>query len=144
MEARALQQLFVEVDAPYAVDEVRDSGVRLRLPASSAHIRPGGTISGPALMALADAVAWAAVLSQIGPTVSIVSSSLHIDFLHRSAPVDVIADGHVLKLGRSLAVIDVAIRSAEATPLLAKAQVTYALPPAAPDSSIPGTTRSER
>ena len=129
MTSRALQRLLKEVDAPYVVDDVSHGRVRLRLPASEAHVRPGGTISGPALMALADGAAWAAVLSHIGPKVDSVSSSLHIDFLRRPPPVDVIADGHVLKLGRSLAVIDVSIHSARSDALVAKAQVTYVLPP---------------
>ena len=133
MDARSLQRLLDDVDADfYVVEEVTDDGVRLRLPATSAHIRPGGTISGPALMALADAVAWVAVLAQIGPVVAAVSSSLHIDFLRRVPPVDVIGDGRVLKLGRSLAVIDVSIRPADEEALVAKAQVTYSIPPARP------------
>ena len=130
MDTEALQRLLDEVDASYLVDEVCDSRVRLRLRASNAHIRPGGTISGLALMALAGAVAWVAVIAQIGPVISAVSSSLHIDFLRRPPPVDVIADGHVMKLGRSLAVIDVSIPSTDGESLVAKAQVTYSLPPA--------------
>src|SRR5579872_656057 len=132
MDVVALQGLLTSVDAQYHVDAVTESGVILRLPASVAHIRPGGTISGPALMALADATAWCAVLAQIGPVVAAVSTSLHIDFLRRVPPVDVIGDGRVLKLGRSLAVIDVSIRPADEEALVAKAQVTYSIPPARP------------
>ena len=129
MDVRALQKVLDEVDAQYVVEDARDGGVRLRLPASNAHIRPGGTISGPALMALADAVAWVAVLSEAGPVIAAVSSSLHIDFLRKPAPVDVVAEGQVLKRGRTLAVIDVTMRSVDDERLVAKAQVTYALPP---------------
>ena len=140
MASRTLQRLLTEVDAPYLVDDVSEGRVRLRLPASEAHVRPGGTISGPALMALADGAAWAAVLSHIGPNVDAVSSSLHIDFLRRPPPVDVIADGHVLKLGRSLAVIDVSIHSAQSDALVAKAQVTYVLPPDSKEAGPRGRT----
>ncbi len=79
-------------------------------------------------MALADAVAWSALLVQIGPVVAAVSTSLHIDFLRRPKPLDVLADGTVIKLGKTLAVIDVAMRSWGADELVAKAQVTYAIP----------------
>ena len=58
-----------------------------------------------------------------------VSTSLHIDFLRKPDPDDLIAEGVVLRLGRTLAVIDVAIRSAGTERLVAKAQVTYAIPP---------------
>ena len=61
MNLEALQLVLDQVDSPYTVDEVRENGdVRLRLPIAHAHIRPGGTISGPALMAIADGAAWAA------------------------------------------------------------------------------------
>ena len=123
-----MQHLLDRVNAPYTVDEVVDSSVSLRLPLANAHIRPGGTISGPALMALADGAAWASLLAEIGPLLSVASTSLHIDFLRRPKPVDVVATGNVLKLGRTLAVLDVAIRSSDDGVLVAKAQVTYSIP----------------
>ena len=67
MDVDALQRLLDQVEAPYTVDEVTPDGdVRLRLPVANAHIRPGGTVSGPALMALADGGAWSALLSASG------------------------------------------------------------------------------
>lgn len=111
------------------VEEVADWGVRLRLPVTAAHERPGGTVSGPALMALADSTAWLAVIAEIGPVALAVTTSLHIDFLRRPRLVDVVAEGRLLKLGRRLAVADVALRSDGDEPLVAKAQVTYSIPP---------------
>ncbi len=129
LDVEALQQVLDQVESPYTVDEVNENGdVRLRLPIAHAHIRPGGTISGPALMAIADGAAWAAVLSHRGPDMSPVSTSLHIDFVRKPEPDDLIADGVVLRLGRTLAVIEVSIRSAGTEKLVAKAQVTYAIP----------------
>lgn len=128
LDADALQRVLDEVDSPYTVDEVRENGdVRLRLPVAHAHIRPGGTISGPALMAIADGAAWAALLSHRGSDMSPVSTSLHIDFLRKPDPDDLVADGVVLRLGRTLAVIEVSIRSAGTQTLVAQAQVTYAV-----------------
>jgi uncharacterized protein (TIGR00369 family) len=129
MDVDALQRLLHQVEAPYTVDDVTpDGAVRLRLPVAKAHIRPGGTVSGPALMALADGAAWAALLTQRGPDMSPVSTSLHIDFLRRPEPADVVADGAVLRLGKAIAVMEVSIRSTEPNRLVAKAQVTYAIP----------------
>jgi uncharacterized protein (TIGR00369 family) len=129
MDRAALQAVLGQVESPYTVDEVKENGdVRLRLPLAQAHIRPGGTISGPALMAIADGAAWAAVLSHRGPDMSPVSTSLHIDFLSKPEPDDVVADSKVLRLGRSLGVVEVSIRSAGTERLVAKAQVTYAVP----------------
>jgi acyl-coenzyme A thioesterase PaaI-like protein len=81
-------------------------------------------------MALADAAAWLAVLAQIGPVVMAVSTSLHIDFLRKPELVDVVADGHLIKLGKSLGVTDVSLRSVGRDDLVAKALVTYSIPPA--------------
>jgi uncharacterized protein (TIGR00369 family) len=129
MQIEALQGVLDQVESPYTVDEVNEQGdVRLRLPVANAHIRPGGTISGPALMAMADGAAWATVLSHRGPDMSPVSTSLHIDFLRKPDPGDLVADGVMLRHGRTLAVVDVSIRSAGTEKLVAKAQVTYAIP----------------
>jgi len=80
-------------------------------------------------MALADAAAWLAILAQIGPVLLAVTTSLHIDFLRKPALVDVVADGHLLKLGKQLGVVDVGLRSDGHDELVAKAQVTYSIPP---------------
>ena len=99
------------------------------MPVSEVHERPGGTVSGPALMTLADCTAWLAIVSQIGPVALSVTTSLHIDFLRKPALVDVEAEGRLLKLGRRLAVVEVAMSSVGSKEVIAKAQVTYSIPP---------------
>jgi len=126
-----LDNVFPDAPQPYVVEKAESWGVTLRLPVTVFHGRPGGTVSGPALMALADAAAFLAVLAQIGPVALAVTTSLHIDFLRKPALVDVVAEGRLLKLGKSLAVIDVGIRSVAGEDLVAKAQVTYSIPPGA-------------
>jgi uncharacterized protein (TIGR00369 family) len=126
---RFLVGSFPEAPPTYVVEAVGDDGVRLRLPTTPFHGRPGGTVSGPALMALADCTAWMAIVSRIGPVPLSVTTSLHIDFLRRPDLVDVVADGVLLKVGRRLAVAEVAMRSAGAPEVVAKAQVTYSIPP---------------
>ena len=116
-------------DLPYTVEEVTESGMRLRLAVDESNVRPGGTVSGPSLMALADCTAWLSIVGQIGPVALSVTTSLHIDFLRKPALVDVIAVGTILKLGSRLGVVEVALHSVADDALVAKAQVTYSLPP---------------
>jgi uncharacterized protein (TIGR00369 family) len=129
-----LQQFLVDsfpgIPIPYLVESVGADTVGLRLPVGEAHGRPGGTVSGPSLMALADTAAWLVIVARIGPVALAVTTSLHIDFLRRPALVDVIAVGTLLKLGRRLGVADVAMYSVGGEAVVAKAQVTYSIPPA--------------
>jgi len=121
---------FPDHDVP-VVEEVDGDIVVVSLPITDRHGRPGGTLSGPAMMTLADTTAWVAVLAQVGPVLLAVTTSLHIDFLRKPQIADLVARGRVLKLGRKLAVIDVELTSRGSSALVAKAQVTYALPSAA-------------
>jgi uncharacterized protein (TIGR00369 family) len=120
---------FPDSPSTMVVEDSGEWGARLRLPVTKAHGRPGGTVSGPALMGLADGAAWLAVLAQIGPVALAVTTSLHIDFLRKPPLVDMVAEGRLLKLGKSLGVVDVSIRAEDADELVAKAQVTYSIPP---------------
>ncbi len=133
MSVASLQKFLLDAfpDSPPTtiVEEIGDHRIRLRLPTAEYHRRPGGTVSGPTLMTLADTGAWLAVIAEIGPVALAVTTSLHIDFLRKPALVDVIAEASILKLGKRLAVIDVALRSDGETDLVAKAQVTYSIPP---------------
>lgn len=131
----------------FVVEACDDRHIRMRLPVDVTHSRPGGTVSGPTLMALADCAAWLVIVAQIGPVALAVTTSLHIDFIRKPAIVDVTAVGTLLKLGSRLAVVDVELCSADrgdpqatgaapfAVPLdalVAKAQVTYSIPPDRP------------
>lgn len=125
-----LGDAFPGAPIPYVVEAISTETVTVRLPVSMATSRPGGTVSGPSLMALADTAAWLVIVGQIGPVALSVTTSLHIDFLRRPALVDVIAVGNLLKLGKRLGVADVALYSMGSDAVVAKAQVTYSLPPA--------------
>jgi uncharacterized protein (TIGR00369 family) len=129
-----LRSAFPDSDLPL-VEEADGNSVVVCQPVSQRHSRPGGTVSGPLMMMLADTTAWVAVLAQIGPVLLAVTTSLHIDFLRKPDITDLVARGTVLKLGRKLAVVDVAIYSRGREEMVAKAQVTYAIPSsAAPES----------
>ena len=91
-------------------------------------LRPGGTVSGPTQMGLADGAAYALILAHIGPVALAVTSSLNIAFLRKPQPADLVADATFLKLGRKLAVVDVRLRSEGSDDPIAQATVTYAIP----------------
>jgi uncharacterized protein (TIGR00369 family) len=122
-----LSAAFPDADVP-VVEEVSGSTVVVSQSISGKHERPGGTVSGPIMMMLADTTAWMAILAQIGPVLLAVTTSLHIDFLRKPDMTDLVARGTVLKLGRKLAVVDVSIYSRGRDDVVAKAQVTYAIP----------------
>ena len=122
-----LTESFPDSDVPQ-VEAVDVDTVTIWQPITDRHGRPGGTLSGPTMMMLADTAAWMAILAQIGPVLLAVTTSLHIDFLRKPQLSDLMARGRVLKLGRKLAVVDVELFSRGSRELVAKAQVTYSLP----------------
>ncbi|HUY67015.1 MAG TPA: PaaI family thioesterase [Acidimicrobiales bacterium] len=124
-----LDGAFPNAPPPYVVEEVAGNSIRMRQTIGPRDSRPGGTVSGPSLMALADCASYLVIIGQIGPVALAVTTSLHIDFLRKPELVDVVAEGTLLKLGRQLAVADVALFSAGNDALVAKAQVTYSIPP---------------
>jgi uncharacterized protein (TIGR00369 family) len=91
-------------------------------------VRAGGTISGPAMMALADTAAYFVTLAHTGPLPHMATANLDIHFLSRPKPVDIIATAKLLRLGRRLAISIVEIRSDGSDEVVAHSTVTYALP----------------
>ena len=91
-------------------------------------VRAGGTISGPAMMALADTAAYFVTLAHTGPIPQMATANLDIHFLSRPQPVDIAATAKLLRLGRRLAVSTVELRSDGSDDVVAHATVTYALP----------------
>ena len=104
---------------------------RMRWTTGEAELRPGGTVSGPTMMQIADSVTYALVLGLLGEAALAVTTHLSIDFVRRPTPGDLVADAHLKKLGRSLIVMSVEVFSAlpGAEPDLARpvaiASVTY-------------------
>lgn len=101
---------------------------RLVLPYSAAIARPVDTVSGPAMMTLADVAVWAAVLSMIGPREMAVTTNLTMNFLRKAGAVEVIAEARVMKMGRRLAVAACELIAAPTDDLVAHATATYAIP----------------
>lgn len=146
LDAGALQHLldtsFDDTPRPYKVTAVTDSGVRLLVDADQVVIRPGGTVSGPTMMMLADAAAWLATMSRIGPVLLAVTSNLSIEFLRKPAPGAIEADATLLRLGRRQSVTTIHLRSVASGSLVAHSTVTYAIPtglgedPPGPDTRL--------
>ena len=104
--------------------------VKIRLPYSDLIRRPGGTVSGPAIMGLADVSLYGAVMTLIGRADLAVTTDLTFHFLSKPKPADLIADGRILKLGRRLAVGDIMIYSDGKPQPVCQASGSYAIPPA--------------
>jgi uncharacterized protein (TIGR00369 family) len=110
------------------IEQAGDRTARVRMTAGPERLRPGGIVAGPALMSLADAAIWVAVLGVIGPVAMSVTVSLTIHFLRPAPPGDVVAEARLHKVGRRLATGDVLLYAdGEAEPV-AHATVTYSIP----------------
>jgi uncharacterized protein (TIGR00369 family) len=104
--------------------------VALRMPYRDDFLRPGGTISGPMLMGLADLAMYAIVLAAIGRVELAVTTSLTINFLRKPPPAAVLAEARLLKLGKRLAVGEVELFSEGDPDMVAHVTATYSIPPA--------------
>src|SRR5574340_468143 len=90
-----------------SLERVHYGDVRVRREYHEDHLRPGGTISGPTMMELADFAMYVAVFSAIGPQPLAVTTNLNINFLRKPAQADLIADAKLMKVGKRLAVGEV-------------------------------------
>jgi uncharacterized protein (TIGR00369 family) len=113
----------------FTIEAVGPMSARLRLHYRADHLRPGGTISGPTIFALADVALYVAILTQIGQVKLAVTTNLNINFLRKPGPADLIGDARLLKLGKRLAVGEVTVFSAGAPDIVAHATGTYSIPP---------------
>ena len=108
--------------------EVRHGFCRVRQAFKPSSLRPGGTISGPTMMALADFAMYVGVLASIGPVPLAVTINLNINFLRKPAARDLIAECRLLKLGKRLAVGEVTISSDGVEEPVAHVTATYSIP----------------
>lgn len=126
---------IIETELPWAqdigmkTDRIGDGNAVLRLPFDDSMLRPGGTVSGPTMMALADACMYAVVLSEIGIVKLAVTTSFNINFMYRPSPADLMAEGKMMKLGKRLAVMEVTLHSEGHDEPVAHATGTYSIPP---------------
>lgn len=125
-----LRDAFPQVADDFRVEAVTAAGLVVRLRVDERHLRPGGTVSGPTMFALADVAVYLAILSRIGPVALAVTTNCAIDFMRKpAAATDMLCDCRLLKLGRVLAVGDCLIRSEGTEAPVARASLTYSIPP---------------
>jgi uncharacterized protein (TIGR00369 family) len=113
----------------YGIEEVWFGGSRIRKYFNAGSLRPGGTIAGTTLMTLADFTPYVAILASIGWVPLAVTTNLTINFLKKPAQRDLLGEARLIKLGKRLAVAEVAIRSDGEDELVAHATSTYSIPP---------------
>lgn len=125
-----LDEVFPQVRGMFAIDALDDMAITMRLVVDDSHLRPGGTVSGPSMFSLADVSVYAMVLAMIGRQALAVTTNCSIDFMRKpAAGADLIARGRLLKLGKVLAVGDVLMMSQGSDDAVARATLTYAIPP---------------
>ncbi|NQV84550.1 MAG: PaaI family thioesterase [Rhodospirillales bacterium] len=118
------------VEAGMTPETIGADRATMRLAFHESMLRPGGTMSGPTMMALADATMYAVVLGAIGIVKLAVTTSFNINFLYRPSPADLLAEGRLLKIGKRLAVVEVTLHSDGHDEPVAHATGTYSIPPA--------------
>ena len=114
----------------FRTEELKSGRAIVRAPYSNEFLRPGGTISGPIMMGLADFAMYAAVLTRVGIVELALTMNLKIDFLHRPEPGDLLAKAQLIRLGKHLAVGEVEIYVDGQEGMVAHVTSTYSLPPA--------------
>ncbi|MEM7732509.1 MAG: PaaI family thioesterase [Pseudomonadota bacterium] len=126
-----IDQVFGQVAGQFAIEELDEMEITVRLKVGEQHLRPGGTVSGPSIFALADVAVYMAVMAMTGPEVLAVTTSSSVDFMRKpEGGKDLIARCKLLKLGRVLAVGDVLVFSDGGGDPVARASMTYSIPPA--------------
>ena len=137
-ELRAyLVEIFPQVWArgDYSIEEVGPMSATVRLNYHPDHLRPGGTISGPAMFTLSDLALYVAILHEIGRVELAVTTNVSINFLRRPEPNDVIGRAKLMKLGKRLAVGEVALYSPGDAEMIAHATGTYSIPARGDDAA---------
>lgn len=126
---RFLKEEFPQAPPNIRVEYLDDTTIRVRQKTSDRNLRPGGTISGPTLMAMVDCGFYLLLLGRLGKVALAVTTNLNINFMRKPEPADLIGEGRLLKLGKALAVGDFTIWSDGQKDPVAHATVTYSIPP---------------
>ena len=124
-----LNKFFPQVSGEFDIKKLEENYLEVVLKIEDKHLRPGGTVSGPSMFALADVAAYLNVLSMVGPKALAVTTNCGIDFMRKPlANSDLIAKSQIVKLGRSLVVTQCLMYSIGDSKPVARANLTYSLP----------------
>lgn len=110
------------------VEGIAPMSATVRLAYHPKHLRPGGTLSGPAMFGVCDAALFVAILAELGRVAHAVTTSASINFLRKPAPADLIGRARLIKLGKRLAVGEVELYSEGESEMVAHATGTYSIP----------------
>jgi len=125
-----LDEVFPQVKGMFEIDRLDEDLLVMRLLHHERHLRPGNTVSGPAMFALVDVAAYVATMSRVGREALAVTTHCSIDFMRKpAAGRDVVAEAKVLKLGKALSVTQVLLFSEGESEPVANASLTYSIPP---------------
>lgn len=124
-----IDEVFPQVkDYQFRIENLEIGKISVSMKTSDAHLRPGGTISGPTMFTLADCASYLIVLAHIGKVALAVTTNLNINFISKPEG-DLIADATLLKLGKRLAVCEISIKTKNDGRLVSHATATYSIPP---------------
>ena len=125
-----LNKTFPQQAKFFEIDELTVESLIVRHKIDESHLRPGGTISGPTMFSLADISLYILTMSRIGPVSLAVTTNCSMDFMRKpKAGLDLLAKTRLLKLGKNLCVGDVLIFSEGLEKPVARASMTYSIPP---------------
>ena len=125
-----MKEAFPQVAEDFTVEAISPGEITVRMAITDKNLRPGGTVSGPAMFSLADVSIYLAILAMIGPKALAVTTNCSIDFIRKpAAGCDLIAKATINKLGRVLAVGQVLLYSDGRDEPVAQASLTYSIPP---------------
>ena len=124
---REFPQIYLHGEI-FSVTEIGAGTCRMRMAYHESQLRPGGTISGPAMMQLADVSIWVALLGALGEVPLAVTTNLTINFMRKPEPRALLASCQMMKIGKRLAVGEARMTSEGSDALVAHAVATYAIP----------------
>jgi uncharacterized protein (TIGR00369 family) len=127
--SKYVEEIFPQVKDDFEILEISEFGSRVRLKVTFKHLRPGNTVSGPAIFSLVDCTAYIAILAKLGKEALAVTTNCSIDFMRKpSGETDLIANCEILKFGKSLVVADAKVYSRNSEKPVARASITYSIP----------------
>ncbi len=125
-----LSEVFPQIKGQFVVHNLDGVNTVMRMVISDQHLRPGGTVSGPTMFTLADVAAYVATMAVIGREALTVTTNCSMDFMRKpESGKDLIAEARLLKVGKTLSVTNVLIFSEGGSEPVARANMTYAIPP---------------
>lgn len=134
MDAAAIDRFLIEQfpqakAAGFTIEALDEDHLVLALEPGVGHLRPGGTVSGPTLMTMADTATFLLLLARLGPVALAVTTNLNIHFMRKPEPATLRGEARLLKLGQRIAVAEVRLYGADPSTLYAHATVSYSIPP---------------